>query len=68
MIIDTLALVYKNDDIAKKKVMSEEQRLAYHKEHSGPAMQTLHDWMTKQIKEKQVEPNSISGQGHFLYG
>jgi hypothetical protein len=62
MIIDTLALVYKNDHIAKKKVMSEEQRLAYHKEHSGPAMQTLHDWMTKQIKEKQVEPNSILGK------
>jgi len=65
-VIDTLAQVYKNDDIAKKEVMSDEQRLAYHKEHSGPAMQTLHDWMTTQIKEKQVEPNSILGKA-FSY-
>ena len=65
-VIDTLAQVYKNDDIAKKKDMSDEQRLAYHKEHSGPPMQTLHDWMTKQIEEKQVEPNSILGKA-FSY-
>jgi transposase len=62
MVIDTFALVYKNDDIAKKKALSDEQRLEYHKEHSGPAMQTLHDWMTEQIDEKLVEPNSILGK------
>ena len=65
-VIDTLAQVYKNDGIAKNKAMSDEQRLEYHKEHSGPAMQTLYDWMTKQIKEKQVEPNSILGKA-FSY-
>ena len=65
-VIDTIAQVYKNDDIAKNKVMSDEKRLAYHKKYSGPAMQTLHDWMAKQIKEKQVEPNSILGKA-FSY-
>lgn len=62
MVIDTLVKVYKIDDIAKKKAMSDEERLTYHKEHSGPAMGKLHDWMKQQIDDKLVETNSILGK------
>jgi len=61
-VIDTLAQVYKNDDITKKEAMSDDQRLEYHKKNSGPAMEGLHDWMKEQIDDKLVEPNSILGK------
>jgi len=60
-VINFLAEVYKNDAVTKDKNMSDEERLAYHQEHSGPVMETLHNSMKKQIDEKLVEPNSVLG-------
>ncbi len=61
LVIDLLADVYKNDAVTKEESMSDKERLAYHQEHSGPVMKTLHDWMTTQLGEKKVEPNSVLG-------
>ena len=61
MVIDLLAEVYKNDAITKKEPMSDQERLTYHQKHSGPVMKNLHDWMTTQMDEKLVEPNSVLG-------
>jgi len=60
-VINLLAEVYKNDAVTKDKNMSDEERLVYHQEHSGPVMETLHNSMKKQIDEKLVEPNSVLG-------
>ncbi len=60
-VIDSLAEIYENDAFTKKENMSDEERLLYHQEHSGPVMQTLRESMTKQIDEKLVEPNSVLG-------
>ena len=60
-VINQIAQVYGNDKISKEKGMSDNERLAYHQKHSGPVMQALHDWMTEQFEQKQVEPNSVLG-------
>ena len=36
--------------------------LDYHKEHSAPLMETLHEWLESQFSDKLVEPNSSLGQ------
>ncbi|SLM31266.1 transposase (fragment) [Desulfamplus magnetovallimortis] len=61
LVIDLLAGVYENDAVTKEKNMSDEERLTYHQQYSGPLMNTLHEWMTTQIHGKLVEPNSALG-------
>jgi transposase len=60
-LLETLAVVYRNDAIAKKQTLLPEARLAFHQRESGPSMQQLHEWLTRQLDEKLVEPNSGLG-------
>lgn len=64
-VLDTLCDVYRNDAVTKKQRMSAEERLAFHKAHSGPLMEGLEKWLDEQIDEKKVEPNSGLGQAIF---
>ena len=68
IVIDIIAVVYKNDAVTKEKSMSDQERLIYHQEHSTPEMETLHDWMNEQVEGKHVEPNSVLGKaiGYML--
>lgn len=61
-VIDSLALLYRNDAHCKEQNMSAMQRLDYHRGHSAALMLRLHIWMYKQLAHKQVEPNSGLGQ------
>jgi hypothetical protein len=61
-VLETLGTVYKNDATAKAENMSPEERLRFHQNQSGPLMEELHAWMTGQIEEKKVEPNSGLGE------
>ena len=61
-VIETLAKVYKNDQVTKSQNMSAQDRLVYHQVHSGPLMQVLKQWLDEQLNEKKVEPNSGLGQ------
>ena len=61
-IIEQLALVYKNDDIAKKQGMSAQERLVFHQQESESAMTELSRWCAAQLKEHKVEPNSGLGK------
>jgi transposase len=61
-VIEVLAEVYRIDARAKKEKMTPNQRLACHKEHSGPLMTDLKSWMDRQIDENLVEPNSGLGK------
>ncbi len=61
-VIETLANVYHNDQIAKNKDMTPEKRLAFHQAESKPLMDTLYLWFNKQLDEKLVEPNSGLGK------
>jgi hypothetical protein len=61
-VIEILATVYKNDAITRKREMSAQERLRYHQAHSAELMEGLEQWMTQQIAEKKIEPNSSLGE------
>jgi len=60
-VLESLGEVYGYDEAARAQGMPPEQRLRFHKEHSGPVMETLHLWLGAQFDEKKVEPNSGLG-------
>jgi len=61
-VIDIYKKVYEIDAEAKERKMKPRQRQQFHKEHSGPLVDDLNDWIEKQFKEKLVEPNSVLGE------
>lgn len=61
-VLETLAEVYKIDAQAKEQALNAQQRLCLHRELSQPLMNALHQWMSDQLENKQVEPNSGLGQ------
>jgi transposase len=60
-LLEALAVVYRNDASARARQLSAEARLQWHQEASGPTMQHLHAWLTRQLEEKLTEPNSALG-------
>jgi transposase len=67
-LLETLAVVYRNDAVAQERQLSPEARLRFHQEASRPTMQQRHDWLTRQLGEKLTEPNSPLGRaiGYML--
>ncbi|MGH8846487.1 MAG: IS66 family transposase [Polaromonas sp.] len=63
-VIEVFASVYQHDGHCKDEKMTDQQRLVYHQDNSGPLMRGLKTWMDQQLAEKLVEPNS--GLGHAL--
>jgi transposase len=61
-VLQILKDVYKNDAEAKSQGMSAEQRLQFHQTKSGPKMDELKAWLTEQIEQRKVEPNSSLGE------
>ncbi len=61
-VLNVLGKVYKNDADAREQNLSDDQRLEYHRNHSGSLMKDLRDWFDEQFEEKNVEPNSGLGQ------
>jgi transposase len=67
-LLESLAVVYHNDALAREQGLSPEARLRFHQEESKPTMSRLHDWLTRQPGEKLTEPNSTLGRaiGYML--
>jgi transposase len=65
-VLEVLAQVYQHD--SETQGLCESERLAYHQQHSGPLMAELKDWMSQQLDEHLVEPNSGLGEaiGYML--
>jgi hypothetical protein len=61
-VLETLGEVYGYDAAAREQGLSPEERLRFHQEHSGPAMEKLHAWLEAQFAERKAEPNSGLGQ------
>jgi transposase len=61
-VLETLREVYRHDADARAQGLSPDDRLAFHQTHSGPLMDGLQGWLTTQIDEHRVEPNSGLGQ------
>jgi transposase len=60
-LLEALAVVYRNDAVARERRLSPEARLKWHQQESQPTMQELHAWLTRQLDEKLAEPNSALG-------
>ena len=61
-VIEWLAKVYHHDDLAKAMGLSPEERMAFHREQSGPIMEELKAWCEEELREKKTEPNSGLGK------
>ena len=61
-VLETLAVVYENDEIAKKRKMTPGQRLSFHQMKSSQIMKDLKTWFEEQLDNNKVEPNSGLGQ------
>ena len=61
-VLKTLEKVYKNDAFTKENNMDPEQRLKYHQGNSTKLMEDLKIWLTSQLEDKKIEPNSTLGQ------
>lgn len=61
-VLDRLAEVYRNDELARQQGLTPEQRLAWHQAKSAEPMQCLREWLELQLAKKKVEPNSGLGQ------
>lgn len=60
--LEALAVVYRNDALAKEKGLSAGERLKFHQQESGTTMRQLHEWLKGQLDEKRAEPNSGLGE------
>lgn len=56
-LLEALAVVYRNDAVARERQPSPAARLQWHQEASQPTMQQLHEWLKQQLGEKRTEPN-----------
>jgi transposase len=67
-VIERLARVFKLDDDCKNSGLSDQQRLLAHQRDSGPIMDELCSFMTAQLEDKRIEPNSGLGKAfnYFL--
>jgi transposase len=61
-VLEILKDVYINDAEAKRQGFSDQQRLDWHQVHSAPKMAELKNWLTEQIEQHLVEPNSSLGE------
>ena len=60
-VLESLAAVYHNDELAREQEMSSQQRLEFHQRESGSVMEELHGWLARQLDDRLVEPNSALG-------
>ena len=61
-VLEELGEVYKYDAQAKQAGLSAQERLLFHQQHSGEIMENLKRWMSQQLEQKLVEPNSGLGE------
>lgn len=61
-ILDSLGIAFKNDAEAKRLGLDPRARLHFHKQHSAPTMNELQKWLSRQLNDKLLEPNSGLGE------
>ena len=61
-VLETMQQVYKHDEQTRREAMSDQHRLLFHQQRSGPLMDALKLWMEEKIEGKQVEPNGSLGE------
>jgi hypothetical protein len=59
--------IYRIDGLCRRFRLSPPQRLAVHQRWSQPVLDQLHAWMTAQLEDKVVEPNSGLGKAFHYF-
>jgi hypothetical protein len=54
--------VFKHDHDCRQQGLSDDERLAYHQENSGPVMAELEQWIKAELDGHRIEPNSGFGR------
>jgi transposase len=65
-VLEALGKVFKHDDECRQQKLSDDERLAYHQENSGPVMAELEQWIRAELEGRRIEPNSGFGRA-LLY-
>lgn len=67
-VLDQYALIWKAEDAVKEENLNPNQRLAYHQQHSLPAMQAIRSWAENKMAEEDFEEHSALGKAiqYFL--
>jgi hypothetical protein len=60
-VLESLAVIYRNDAIARDRKLSPSARRHFHQAESGPVMEELRGWLGRQLEDRLVEPNSSLG-------
>jgi hypothetical protein len=63
-VLELLRVVFSVDALCKQYRLSPEQRLLVHQRESEPVMDELREWMTSQLAQRVVEPNSDLGKAY----
>ena len=61
-LLESLRDVYRNDEVAKERNLSPQERLQFHQTQSAPVMEALQVWLRQQFEDRLVEPNSALGE------
>ena len=67
-VLDTYSTIWHSETIVREKKLAPEQRMAYHKQHSLPAMEKIHQWAVEQQKSSIFEEHGARGKAiaYFL--
>ncbi len=67
-LLETYACIWKAEDTVKNNHLNPEQRLAYHQQHSLPAMQAIREWAINTVEKEDFEEYSALGKAvqYFL--
>jgi hypothetical protein len=60
-VLESLAVVYRNDAMARERNLSPSARRHFHQMNSGPVVEELYVWLGRQLEGRLVEPNSSLG-------
>lgn len=65
--IDAIGKIYHHETQIKKQGLNDQERLAFHQQHSAPIMDALKEQMQKHLDEHWVEANSrLGGAYHYM--
>ena len=46
-VLESLQVIYHNDQVAREQHKSPDERLKFHQQHSGPTMEWLRKWLKR---------------------
>ena len=65
-VLESLAVIYRNDALARERNLSPEERLLFHQAESGPTMEELHVWLVRQFERAAGGAQLGAGRGDFV--